>query len=140
MTQKSVQNSNDFYALDRSAEEEERLQRQAQSRHIEEPTLSVLQHVGVQPGMACLDIGCGTGSVMEILGTTVGPTGTVTGLDVDSALGHKVVARLNTTGTSTFNFIEGDVRTIDQIPSESHDLTFARFLLLHLEDPGIVLQ
>jgi SAM-dependent methyltransferase len=90
--------------------------------------------------MACLDIGCGTGSVMETLGAAVGPTGTVTGLDVDNALGHKVIARLNTTSTSKFNFIEGDVRTIDQIPSESYDVTFARFLLLHLEDPGIALQ
>ena len=46
-------------------------------------TLAVLDRVGVRPGMACLDVGCGTGGVAFDLARRVGPEGRVVRLDMD---------------------------------------------------------
>ena len=47
-------------------------------------TEAFLVEVGVRPGFACLDVGCGDGQVSIQLARAVGPTGRVVGLDSDA--------------------------------------------------------
>lgn len=121
------------YLLGRSEEESSRLEDQA--RRLRDVTQTVLSQLSLSPGMSCLDVGCGTGDGMRLMGQYVGKSGKVTGLDIDGNLGHSTAESLNSTGISTFKFVQGDVNEVGAIEPEAYDLTFARLLLLHVSDP-----
>ena len=121
------------YIMGRTSEEYQRLRLQA--KLWEATTQRVLQQAGLGEGMRCLDIGCGPGEVMRLIGETVGLTGHVTGVDVDGKLGNEALGVLQATTKSQFAFIETDVEATDDIPGMPFDLTFTRITLLHLKDP-----
>lgn len=123
----------DDYIMGRSAAERERLRHQATL--LEGGTRRALDRVGLEPGMTCLDVGSGPGAVMGLMGERVGPTGHVTGLDLDGELGRQALASLEAAGASRFAFIEGDASRLEEIAGQPFDLTFARLLLLHAPDP-----
>ncbi len=90
--------------------------------------------------MNCLDVGCGPGEAMRLMGETVGGLGHVTGLDVDGKLRHEMLKVLKATAESNFSFIEGNIEAIDEVTGQPFDLTFARIVLLHVQDPVSVLR
>jgi ubiquinone/menaquinone biosynthesis C-methylase UbiE len=47
-------------------------------------THSLFERVGLRPGMACLDVGCGGGDVAFELARHVGQNGSVVGMDIDA--------------------------------------------------------
>jgi SAM-dependent methyltransferase len=130
--------SHDPYVLGHSTQEYERLRRQA--RMLEPATRRVFQSIGVQPGWRCLDLGCGPGETMLLMGEMAGPSGEVTGLDRDADAGREAIAWLEATGTSRYRFIEANMETIDEIGAPPFDLTFARLALLFTRDPVAVLR
>src|SRR5262245_13085784 len=69
------------YVLRGGVEGRERLR--LLSRVMGPATLGLLQRVGLRPGMACLDLGCGGGDVTLELARAVGPSGRVVGMDID---------------------------------------------------------
>jgi ubiquinone/menaquinone biosynthesis C-methylase UbiE len=111
----------------------ERLRRQA--RVWEQATGRLLDRVCLAPGMRCLDAGCGPGETMRLLAQRVGPSGRVTGLDVDGELGREAIAALHAAGHRQCDFVEGDVLEGDPFPESRFDLVYARLLLLQLDDP-----
>lgn len=123
----------DDYVMGRTSAEYQRLRRQAAMW--EPATRRVLRDAGVKPGMRCLDVGCGPGEVMRIMGEIVGPSGSVTGLDTDGRLGREALDVLRATGDSTFDFIEGNAETIADLPGAPFDVTYARLVLIHSSDP-----
>jgi hypothetical protein len=69
----------------RTPEEYQRLRRQAQ---VWEPaTMRVLREAGLRKGMSCLDVGCGPGEVMRLMGELVGHIGEPDGTDVAGTIG-----------------------------------------------------
>jgi ubiquinone/menaquinone biosynthesis C-methylase UbiE len=64
----------------------------------------LVQAAGVRTGELALDVACGTGAVTRLLAERVGPTGKVTGLDVNP--GMLAVARLVTPSQSA-EWLEG---------------------------------
>jgi ubiquinone/menaquinone biosynthesis C-methylase UbiE len=126
------------YPLGQSEEEAQRLQDQAQ--RTEEETRAAVAKLGLGRGAKCLDVGCGAGDVMRLMAEHAGLEGSVTGLDLNDGLGGALLERLNATGLSNFSFIQDDVHTTTQILPDSFDLTFARFLLLHVPDPVAVIK
>src|SRR5215470_7883993 len=138
MIQQEARSLQDDYTLGHSAEEHERLRRQG--RILEPATRRVFHAVGVRPGWTCLDIGCGPGAIMQLMGELVGPSGEVTGIDRDAKAGREAVERLQATGTSRYRFIEADMESTDEIGGELFDLTFARLALLYARDPVALLR
>jgi ubiquinone/menaquinone biosynthesis C-methylase UbiE len=126
------------YTLGYSVEEHERLL--LQGRMLEPATRRVFHAIGVQPGWTCLDVGCGPGAVMTLMGELVGPSGEVTGLDRDAKAGHLAVERLAAMGTSRYRFIEADMDDICEIGGEQFDLTFSRLAILYARDPVALLR
>ena len=96
--QQEVRLLRDDYVLGHSADEYERLRRQA--RMLEPVTRRLLHAIGLRPGWTCLDLGCGPGETMRLMGEIVGPSGEVTGLDRDAKAGREAIERLAATGTS----------------------------------------
>jgi SAM-dependent methyltransferase len=100
-------------------------------------TRTLLNSLGIAPGMRALDLGCGGGHVSFELAGLVGVSGSVTGVDLD---GTKLeLARQDATKANLANvqFLEGNAR--DLIEPQSFDFAYARFLLTHLSDPLEVL-
>lgn len=70
-----------YYPIERRVGELERLRVQAAAIAFDADVMLERIHVG--PGWRCLDLGCGPGGIMELLGARVGPMGRVVGLDAD---------------------------------------------------------
>ncbi len=100
----------------------------------------ILDEIGLREGMSCLDVGCGSGDVMKLMGERVGRTGRVTGVDIDEKIGLESLAVLRASGKSNFEFVRSDIETAENILGEKYDLTYARFFLLHMKDPVSVLR
>ncbi len=127
----------DDYVLGRSPEEYERLRGQA--RMWEPETARLLDRSGLGRGARCLDVGCGPGETMRLMAERVGPGGEVTGIDVDAPLGAQALAMLHGAGHLYCRFEAVDVENGAAVPGAPFDLVFARFLLLHVDDPVAVL-
>ena len=89
MVPKPLNESLDSYVMGHTSEECQRLRQQA--KVWEASTMQILQRIGLREGMSCLDVGCGPGEAMRLMGETVGEAGHVTGLDVDGKLGHEML-------------------------------------------------
>ena len=79
----------DNYVLNRDATEYERLR--AQARAWEPATSRLFDQVALGPGARCLDAGCGPGLTMRLMAERVGPSGHVTGVDVDAGVGDEAL-------------------------------------------------
>jgi ubiquinone/menaquinone biosynthesis C-methylase UbiE len=128
----------DGYVHARDAREYQRLRNQG--RMWQAATEGVLDAAGLGPGMSCLDVGCGPGAVMRLMAKRVGPKGKVTGLDIDGKIGAFALAELRAEGGAEFAFVAGDVLKLDTLPGAAFDLSFCRFVLMHLADPTAALE
>jgi SAM-dependent methyltransferase len=72
------------YPIERRAGEIERLRIQAAAMAFDADVM--LDRIGVGPGWRCLDLGCGPGGILELLGARAGPAGRAVGLDADLVL------------------------------------------------------
>lgn len=114
----------------------ERLQVLARARAAN--TLALLDHVGFEAGMRCLDLGCGGGDVTLELARRVGPDGHVVGVDMDDVkldLARDVAARH---GISNVEFRVSNVYAWAE--PDTYDLVYCRNLLQHLSRPVDVLR
>jgi SAM-dependent methyltransferase len=127
----------DEYVMGRSIAEYERLRDQA--RALEPVTRRVLERIGIQRGMSCVDVGCGAGDVMRLLGELVGPSGCVTGIDLDGKLGAQALSMLWATGAARFEFVQGDAMTL-AFPDRPFDLACVRLVLIHASEPAALLR
>jgi len=87
-------------------------------------TFGALDAAGVSPGMRCLDVGAGGGSVARWLTDRVGPTGQVVAVDLDTT---------HLTGHDGIVVHRHDIG--DGLPGElagPYDLIHARLTLMHL--------
>jgi ubiquinone/menaquinone biosynthesis C-methylase UbiE len=128
----------DGYVHAGDAKEYQRLRDQA--RMWERATGEVLDRVGLEPGMCCLDVGAGPGAVMRLMADRVGPDGLVTGIEIDPALGAKALRDLRAGGGAHFELISADVLKLETPDGAPFDLSFCRLLLMHQRDPVAVLE
>jgi SAM-dependent methyltransferase len=89
---------------------------------------------GLQTGMKVADFGCGVGVVTRMLGEMVGPTGSVTGVDVNGQQLAEAAAWCESQGVRNASFVKADACQTG-LPRGAFDLVYCRFLLLHLPDP-----
>ena len=128
----------DGYVLPREDEEYQRLERQA--KVWEEATRQTLARAGLSSGQRCLDVGCGTGSVMRIMGEMIGPTGSVLGLDLDERIGRQSANILNHEQPGRHRFARADLTTTEAIDGAPFDVVFARLIIFHMADPVAALR
>jgi SAM-dependent methyltransferase len=128
----------DGYVHARDAEEYLRLRNQAAMW--QSATETFLDKIGLKPGMSCLDVGSGPGSVMRLIANRVGPGGKVTGLEIDGKLGTQALSDLKAEGGAEFAVIEGNALEMQSVPGAPFDLTYCRLFLMHTRDPVAALE
>lgn len=124
------------YVLGSDPAEIARLDFQAAS--IAGATDALLRAAGIEPGMRVLDLGTGLGHVAFQLAGLVGPSGSVVGVDVATALLAVAEQRRAAAGAGNMRFVEADVRTASF--EEPFDAVVCRLLLFHLPDAVNVLR
>lgn len=96
--------------------------------------LQALIQAGLAEGMTVADFGCGTGTMTRTLALRVGPSGSVTGIDMHSAQLEQARKSCISAGLANTRFIEADACTTG-LGANTFDLVYCRFLLLHLSNP-----
>jgi tRNA A58 N-methylase Trm61 len=81
-------------------------------------TMRRIQHLGLEPGARCLEVGGGRGSIAAWLCRTVGPAGQVTATDLQTTL----LSRLD---LPNLTVLRHDIRT-DDFPAAAFDLVHGR--------------
>src|SRR6516165_9333325 len=123
------------YALGSSPGESARLHRQAEELAADSAVL--LDRVGLRPGQAAIDLGCGPRGILDLLAGRVTPAGRAVGLDADPAHAAMAAEFAAARGLSGVEIITADARNTG-LPAGSFDLVHARTLLVNLPDPATV--
>jgi ubiquinone/menaquinone biosynthesis C-methylase UbiE len=93
---------------------------------------AVIDFAAPAPGMAILDVGCGTGATSMALARIAGLDGSVTGLDVSKPMLGLARRRAAQAGLE-IAFVEGDAAGQPFTPT--YDLVFSRFGVMFFDDP-----
>jgi ubiquinone/menaquinone biosynthesis C-methylase UbiE len=134
----------EVYALGADTDETARLRRQSEELQPEaRALLGRLRELGLRPGQAAIDLGCGPRGILDLLAEAVGPDsggghgGRVTGLDADPV--HVAAARQYafSHGLANVEVLAGDARHTG-LPAESFDLVHTRTLLVTIPEPAEV--
>ncbi len=96
-------------------------------------TRALLAEVGIPPGSACLDVGCGGGDVTFELARAVGPSGRVVGVDRDQPKLEIATREAAEMGLANVAFDARDLTAWE--PGELFDVVYGRFILTHLAQP-----
>lgn len=114
-------------------------------------TRRAMVEAGIGAGMRVVDLGCGTGSVSFLAADLVGPTGSVTGIDLDATVLEAARSRAEARGVTNVTFqaavigaqghgpADGAEPVGDVLPPGSFDALVGRFVLMHQADPGATL-
>jgi SAM-dependent methyltransferase len=86
--------------------------------------LTHIDRLGVRPGWRCLELGCGNGSIAQVLAKRVAPTGHVVASDID--LAYIADLKAPCLEVRQLNILK------DGIEEASYDFVVARALLHHL--------
>jgi len=124
------------YALGADEQEAARLWRQ--SGELRPEAEALLARIGLRPGDAALDVGCGPRGILDLLAAAVSPGGRVVGLDADPGHVAAAAAGYPRSGPGDVQVIRGDARHTG-LPSGSFDLVHARTLLVTIPEPAEVL-
>jgi predicted O-methyltransferase YrrM len=103
------------------------------SRVLQPTTRALFDRLGIRPGMACLDIGCGGGDVTLQLARLVGSSGRVVGIDRDDTVLELARQEAEMQQVRNVEFRRSAIMESDFEPR--FDLVYARFLLTHLPNP-----
>jgi ubiquinone/menaquinone biosynthesis C-methylase UbiE len=117
------------YALLQSEHEYRRLMFQGEL--LKPMTRRLFADAGITAGMRVLDLGAGAGDVSLLLAEMVGPSGQVTGVELDR--GAIEFARKRTSAFANIELVEDDF--LDHMPEEPYDAIVGRYVLLYQRDP-----
>ncbi len=97
-------------------------------------TVALLDHLELAAGERVLDIGCGGGGLTLAAAHTVGPNGTVVGLDLSTPLVEVARRRAEAAGLTRVSFAVGDAQ-LDRVPGGPFDVAASQFGVLFFDDP-----
>ena len=117
----------------------ERARLQGQAHHLASHTAALLDHVDLPVGGRALDLGCGPAGSIAVLAERVGPSGSVTAIDINPV--HVALARqfVADRGLTNVEVLQGDARDTG-LPTGSFDLVHARLVLVNIPRPVAVVK
>ena len=127
----------DHYLLGRAEGEEARLKRQIAD--LAPDSDAQFEKIGIKPGERVIDLGCGPGGVLHLLGKRVGPTGSVVGIERSPhfvALARRFVADH---ALSQVEVREGDAYDTG-LPRATFDGAHMRLVLVNVPEPERIVR
>lgn len=100
-------------------------------------TRALFSGINLSSDSICLDVGCGAGDGTFEMANAIGPSGRLTGVDMDATKIEMAQVEARERGLSNITFEVGDITQWE--PRQVFDVIYARFLLTHLTDPGELL-
>lgn len=101
-------------------------------------TEQLFHRAGIAAGMNVLDIGSGVGDVTSIAARLVGPSGSVTSVDIDPAALETLKARASAAGMQHIEAIHADIHAWR--PGRKFDAVVGRHILIHSREPLALLR
>jgi SAM-dependent methyltransferase len=99
----------------------------------------LVDQADVRPGMQVLDVGCGKGAVTIPAAHSVGPDGTVTGIDLAAPMLEHARARAQEAGLDQVRFERTDAGN-PPYPSQSFDVVLAGYVIQFLPRPDLAIR
>lgn len=120
------------YFLGHRQAEQERLQQQAEQLGPEATRL--FDDIGLAPGTRVLEIGCGPRGCLDLLAARVGPSGSVTAIELNGEVANLARQFVTERGLRNVEILCGDARSTG-LPRASFDLVTARLVLVNVPNP-----
>jgi ubiquinone/menaquinone biosynthesis C-methylase UbiE len=120
------------YVFHRAEDRQELERLRAIEREFDPVSRERLLAAGLQPGVRCLEIGPGAGSILAWMSEVVGPSGAICAVDLST----KFLVR---NWPAHVDLRQADIRTLP-LEKDSFDLLHARYVLIHLPDFEAVLE
>jgi SAM-dependent methyltransferase len=127
----------DIYLLGRAEAEELRLKRQIAD--LAPDSDGQFERIGIRAGEHVLDIGCGPGGVLHLLGKRVGPTGSVLGIDRSAHFVELARRFVADHALSQVEVREGDAYETG-LPRASFDGAHMRLVLVNVPKPELIVR
>ncbi len=128
-------NLSNNYVLGSTSDEIQRLK--IQSALFESLTRDSLLKGGIKKGMKCCDVGCGPGEVTRMMGDMVGTSGKVMGFDINE---NYIKYCKESTKQKNVSYVCDNIITSKNLPAETFDIVYSRFMFVHLSNPINALQ
>lgn len=109
----------------------------SQAKIMHDQSLALLQQAGLQAGSSIVDFGCGTADIDFSIAQAVGPVGKVLGVDCNPGIISLNQKRKAQAQTDNLSFRIGLAENYSDI--FLYDITFARFLMAHAQNPASLL-
>lgn len=93
-----------------------------------------IETLDLAPGDSVLEIGCGTGNSFESLRRSVGPDGTVVGIDASRGMTHTARDRIRQKGWQNVHVLRGDAQH-PPVSDGTYDAAYAAMSLSAVADP-----
>lgn len=97
--------------------------------------LLAMERGGIGAGEHVLDVGCGCGDSTLEIARRVGPTGSVTGIDISKPMLARAAESARASGLANATFLLADAAT-ERLPEGRFDVLFSRFGVMFFEDPA----
>ena len=125
------------YLLGHAAQEEARLNRQTASLALDSD--AQLDKIGISAGENVIDLGCGPGGVLDLLGKRVGPTGHVLGIEHDARFAELARRFVADQALPQVEVREGDAYATG-LPRRSFDGAHMRLVLVNVPEPERIVR
>jgi SAM-dependent methyltransferase len=99
---------------------------------------AVLERVPPSPGGHVIDVGSGCGATSLALAESVGPTGTVLGVDISALMLARARERVRERALTNVRFEQADAETFSFAPQA--DLVFSRFGVMFFQNPTVAFR
>jgi ubiquinone/menaquinone biosynthesis C-methylase UbiE len=100
--------------------------------------VAIIGHLGLEPGMRVLDVGCGPGRLTIPAARQVGPAGEVTAFDIQSDMLQRTMARAQAEKLTNIRFMQGEIGS-GKLDRNRHDRALLVTVLGELPDPKVAL-
>ncbi len=102
-------------------------------------TAVLLEQANLRPGDTVLDVGAGYGEPGLSAAAAVGPSGSVTCLDISGDMLGFAERRARHAGLTNVTFVEADIES-HQLPDDAFDAVLSRAALMYVSDPLATLR
>lgn len=95
---------------------------------------AAMERAAFRPGERVLDVGCGCGQTTMAIAARVGPSGSVTGIDISEPMVRRAAETANQEAIDNVSFELADAQT-HELSASSFDAAYSRFGIMFFSDP-----